>query len=344
VTTSATDSERALASARTGGDPNALAEALAVHANALVRSGQLTQARDEIDEAVAIHRAQGRQDDAARYATLAATVSRLSGDLEGARERASDAMSIAPSGSPASVAATSELVDIALAQRQAGEAASLAGRVLSAVTTGLPAVVRATLLRKRASAFASMGKLHDAIADLANAVAILRESGEGPAARRAMVEMATALQQTDAAAADRARKEAMVDAQAAGDFAVVADLYLLETAQAATIGDGDAAMAAAMHARDAALKGVSPAAYTSAATTISELADRRNDRVAAYEALAVGWATLRDLAGDALAKNAFEPRLLQLRTRWGASAFDDVKAQYESRRRIELTRTTHTAS
>ena len=344
MSTPATDSERALAAARDRGDPDALAEALAVHANTLVRAGQLTQARQEIDEAAAIHRAQGRQDDAARYATLAATVSRLSGDLAGARERASDAMSIAPSGSPAAAAATTELVDVALAERQPGEAASLAARVLRAATTGLPAAVRATLLRKRANALASMGNLQDAIADLANAVALLRDGGEGPAARRAMVELATALQQTDASAAARVRKEAMDDAHAASDLSVVADLHLLEAADAAVRGDADTALAAAIHARDAALSGVSPTAYTSAAQTISKLAEQRNDRVGAYEALAVGWATLRDLAGDALAKNAFEPRLLQLRARWGAPAFDAVKAEYESRRRAELARGRPSAS
>jgi tetratricopeptide (TPR) repeat protein len=338
VTSPATDSERELASARDRGDPDALAEALAVHANALVNAGQLTRARTEIDEAAAIHRARGRVEDEARYATLAAKLSRLSGDLEGAKERASRVLSIVPAGSPSSVAATMELVDVALAQQQPVEAASLAERVLHSATTGLASAVRSGLLRKRAAALASVGRLDEAIGDLATALATLRENGEGAAARRTMVELATALQQRDAAAAERVRNEAMHDARAASDFAVVADLHLLEAAQAVARGDSEAAMTAAVQARDAALTGVSPAAYTSAATTISGLADARHDRVGAYEALAVGWATLRDLLGDGVARTAFEPKLLQLRTRWGASAFDDVKSQYEARRRSALGR------
>jgi hypothetical protein len=136
----------------------------------------------------------------------------------------------------------------------------------------------------------------------------------------------------------------MDDAVAAADFAVVADLHLLEGVTAVDRRDADAAMAAALSARDAALKGVSPAAYISAAATISALADKRNDRVGAYEALAVGWATLRDLLGDIVAQKAFEPLLLQLRARWGESAFDEVKAQYESRRRAERSQAARDAS
>ena len=344
MTTPASESDQALASARDRGDPDALAEALAVHANALVKAGRLTEAQKEIDEVAAIHRSRGRPDDEARYTTLAATLSRLTGDLEGARSRASHALSIVPSDSPAATAATTELVDIALAQRNTSEAASLAERVLTAATTGLPNAVRATLLRKRANALASMGRLQEAAAELAKALAILRDNGEGPAARRTMVELATALQQTDATAAERVRKEAMDDAVAASDFAVVADLHLLEATHATQHRDGDAAMAAALSARDAALKGVSPAAYISAAAAISSLADKRNDRLGAYEALAVGWATLRDLLGDIAAQKAFEPLLLRLRARWGSAAFDEVKSRYEARRRAELSRATRDAS
>ena len=87
MTTPAPEGERAISSARDRGDPDALAEALAVHASTLVKAGRLTEARTEIDEAAAIHGVRGRRDDEARYATLAATLSRLSGDLNGARER-----------------------------------------------------------------------------------------------------------------------------------------------------------------------------------------------------------------------------------------------------------------
>src|SRR5262245_60131671 len=100
MTNSDNDSARAVASSRERRDPDALAEALAVHANTLVNPGRLAEARKEIDEAAEIHGARGRPDDQARYTMLAATLSRRSGDLEGAKERALRVLSIAPSGSP----------------------------------------------------------------------------------------------------------------------------------------------------------------------------------------------------------------------------------------------------
>ncbi len=338
MTNAAVDAERALSTARERGDPDALAEALAVHANTLVQTGQLTKAREEIDEVAAIHRERGRHDDEARYTTLAATVSRLSGDLEGAKERATRVLDLAPSGSDLVAAATSELVDVALAEQRPDEVASLTERVLTSATTGLAATVRASLLRKRAAALASMGRVDEAVTDLTDALTQLQQAGEGAAARRTMVELATLLQQRNVEAAERVREKAMSDAREANDQAVVADLRLLETTAAVTRGDVEGALAAAREARDAALAGVSPVAYTSAAATISRLADTQGDRVGAYEALAVGWVTLRDLMGDALARRTFEPALLALRSRWGETAFDAVKAEYEARRRSELSR------
>jgi tetratricopeptide (TPR) repeat protein len=338
MTHATVDTERALSTARERGDPDALAEALAAHANALVQTGQLTKARDEIDEVAAIHRERGRHDDDARYMALAATVSRLSGDLDGARQRASRVLEVAPPGSDLAAAATSELVDVALAQQRPDEAASLVERVLASATTGLATAVRATLLRKRAAALASMGRFDEAATALTDALTQLQQAGEGPAARRTMVELATLLQQSNAEAAERVRERAMTDAREANDQAVIADLRLLETTAAVTRGDVEGALAAAREARDAALAGVSPVAYTSAAATISRLAEQRGDRVGAYEALAVGWATLRDLMGDALARRTFEPALLGLRSRWGEAEFDAVKGEYEARRRRELSR------
>ena len=55
--------------------------------------------------------------------------------------------------------------------------------------------------------------------------------------------------------------------------------------------------------------------------------------MSAYEALAVGWVTLGDPLGRDVARAAFEPRLRAMRERWGAAAFDQIKAAYEARRR-----------
>jgi hypothetical protein len=75
-----------------------------------------------------------------------------------------------------------------------------------------------------------------------------------------------------------------------------------------------------------------PTSYIGAAHTIAQLADAAGDRKAAYAALATGWATLGDLLGGDVARMSFTPKLGELRKRWGAAAFGDVKRSYEARR------------
>jgi hypothetical protein len=68
---------------------------------------------------------------------------------------------------------------------------------------------------------------------------------------------------------------------------------------------------------------------------IAELSEARGDRRGAYEALAVGLATLGDLLGRDAAKALCEPKLLAMRERWGPEAFAAVKADYEARQRAQ---------
>src|SRR5437899_5193434 len=108
--------ESRLAEARRNNDVDALAKALTEHADVLVRAGELDRARAELDEAAAIHRAKGRVYDEARCTHLAATLARLTGDLDGARQRAEHALKLAEPGTPIAVSALTELVTIASAQ------------------------------------------------------------------------------------------------------------------------------------------------------------------------------------------------------------------------------------
>jgi hypothetical protein len=59
----------------------------------------------------------------------------------------------------------------------------------------------------------------------------------------------------------------------------------------------------------------------------------RGDRLSAYEALVVGWVTISDLMGREVARSMFEPKLLELRDRWGIEIFKDIKSSYEAKRR-----------
>jgi hypothetical protein len=112
----------------------------------------------------------------------------------------------------------------------------------------------------------------------------------------------------------------------------LADLHLLLTAHALDRRDGAAAMAAAQAARTEALAANAPTSYSGAALAIAQLAESAGDRLGAYEALAVGWVTLADLLGRDLARMTFEPKLKEMRERWGATAFDEIKKMYEAHR------------
>jgi hypothetical protein len=92
-------------------------------------------------------------------------------------------------------------------------------------------------------------------------------------------------------------------------------------------------MASAQVAREHALAANAPTSYIGAVMTIAQFAESTGDRLSAYEALAVGWATLADLLGAAVARMSFEPKLKEARQRWGDRAFDEVKKTYEADRR-----------
>src|SRR5438874_759265 len=128
------------------------------------------------------------------------------------------------------------------------------------------------------------------------------------------------------------RDEAVTLAGRAVDAAPGAATY--REAGAAALADRKDPVAARMHAeraRTEALAGRSATGYLAAAVALAALADAVGDRAGAYAALAVGWATLRDLVGADGARAAFQPHLLALRERWGTAAFAGVKAAYEAR-------------
>jgi hypothetical protein len=337
VTADAANADQLLASARRRNDPDDLARALAVHANTLVTRGQLDAARRELDEAAAIHHRRDRAYDEAQCTYLAATLARLTGDLDGAKTRAAHAARLAQPGTPLAVSAATELGEIALAARDGGGAADAFGRALAegeAAGIGMPA--RAALLRKCAIARVASGQHGAAARDLAEAHDLFMRSGDTATAIRTRVEEATArLQGGDDAGTARLLREATEAATAAGDHQALADLALLQVTRAVGAGDTAAALAAAHEARAAALAAVAPVRYVGAAVAIAELSEARGDRRGAYEALAVGLATLGDLLGRDAAKALCEPKLLAMRERWGPEAFAAVKADYEARQRAQ---------
>lgn len=329
------DPAQLLVDARRRGDPDDVAEALVRHATALVQAGQIAQARQELDEAAAIHRQRGRAYDEARCTHLAATLCRLEGHPDEARRRAEHALRLVGPTTPIAVSAWTELGETALLEQKPAEAADAYTHALTAgEAAGLTDAARAALRRKRAIALTASGQYGAAVADLAAAHDLLVRAGDATGATRALIEQAAALQQGgERAEAARVRALAMRRARAAGDHLAQADLYLLESTQAVENGDVEAALAAARSARAEALAARAPIPYVSAAIALSQLAEATGDRVGAYEALAVGWVTLGDLLGREVARSTFEPKLLELRQRWGDATFAKVKAAYEARRR-----------
>lgn len=330
--------DQQLADARRRGDPDQLAEVLVHHANTLVEAGKLAEARQALDEAADIHRRQGRTYDEARCTHLAATLCRLEGRLAEAKTRAQHADQLAHPGTPIAVSVATEFGDIALAEQNGLEAVAAYGRAIAeGRIAGLTKAAESALLRKRAMALVMSGHHHDAAHDLETAHTLLLEAGDLTTATRALVEAATALQQGgDAIGAEDVMRTAMQEARANRDDHALADLYLLQSAQAVERRDIPAATEAVQAARQHALAAVAPLSYISAAVAIAELAEISGNRLSAYEALAVGWVTLADLLGQEAAKASFEAKLLELRKRWGAAAFAEVKATYEAQRQAQM--------
>jgi tetratricopeptide (TPR) repeat protein len=330
--------EQRLATARTTGDADELADALARHANLLVRAGKFAAARAELDEAAAIHRRRGRVYDEARTTHLAASLSRMAGDLAGARSRARRALDLVGPDTTIAVSALSELGEDAVAEGKLDEAPKhFAAAIGAAQAASLTDAALATLYRRRATVLAAAHQNAQAIHDFERAREHFARAGDVSSAVRVHVEQATAVQQSgDLDRAERISAEARQAAERVGDQLALADLDLLDSARAVDRRDLVAALAAARSARQHALQAVAPPLYVAAALAIAELSEKSDDRLGAYDALATGWATVGDLLGHELARATFEPKVRALQTRWGAEAFAAVKVEYEARQRAAL--------
>ena len=328
-------STRRLSEARRRGNVDDVAEGLAFYANELIKNGQLESARVALDEAAQIHHARGRIYDEARCMQLSATVCRLEGRLDEAKQRADRALELSEASGPIAVSAHAEFGEIAMAEGRSAAAITAYGAALeSGETTGLVGPARAALLRKRAAALVAAGQHQDAVHDLESAFDLLMQTGDRLTATRTLIEEATALQHAGLyAEAERIVPRATELAVQTNDHGALADIQLLLATQALERRDAVGAMAAAREARTQALAANAPTSYIAATVTVAQLSDMAVDRPTAYETLVVGWVTLADLLGSEMARMAFEPKLKELRQRWGAPAFDEIKKRYEEHRR-----------
>jgi hypothetical protein len=112
-----------------------------------------------------------------------------------------------------------------------------------------------------------------------------------------------------------------------------ADIALVRTSIAIETNEPELALEYALQTRQRALDAVHALAYIGATNAIAVLENARGDRYEAYRALATGWATLEDLLGAEIAREAFQLKLNDLRAQWGEAAFEAVRAAYENDRR-----------
>jgi tetratricopeptide (TPR) repeat protein len=317
-----------LLQARAQPDAVRLADALLRHANSLAAHGRLADAGTLLDEALQLHRRRDARDDVLRCLLLSADLLRLQGRRAEAVERAREGLAMTTAGSVDHAQAQAVVGEIVLADGDAA-GAERAFDVALAIATLAPA-----WWRSRARARAALGRFAEAASDLEQAQARCHALGDGPSARRAAIEAATAWHQAKRAdRADALVKATLAEARAAVDEPALGALELLEATAALQRKDADTARAHAQAARTHALASRAPDTYIGAAVTLAKLAEHAGDDTRAYGELATGWATIGDLLGAELARATFEPLLRELRLRWGAERFDAARAAYEAARR-----------
>ena len=321
--------------------PSIAGEQLVRRASELLRQGSTDDAARLLRQAADLHRKAKRRYDEARCRTLLAQCLRMLDDLPAASTEIARAVRLSSGHARAELPALAERVEILIAQGDAAAAAAGLDDVLARCRElgESGRALLAALLRRRAAVLGgALGRRRDAAADLAEAAAVLTDLGQHGEARRALVERATAMHEDGGADVEQARAEARAAVDAAGDRALAGELDMLAGAVAVGAGRLDEAEGFSRSARDHALAAVAPTTYVGASVALSELADIRGDRVAAYEALAVGCATMGDLIGRDGADAVYEPRFEGLREQWGVADFDQTRAAYEDRRRAALGR------
>ncbi len=324
----------------------ARARLLVLRANAHLAKMDFEFGLADLDAAGALHRAAGRSNDHAKCLHLAATASRLSGDLKGAYERASLSKTLAATDSPMAVSALAELGETWAARGDPRTAAAYCEKAAeTGARAGLLPAAQAQLLRRAGSNWVQAGVAsRAAMISLPKAAELLTGAGDIAGAVRARIEQASAWasiadpgNQNAAlhrSQADSAMEQARTQAEGIADLGALADLAMLRSTLALYDNNVDQALAAATQAQDLALQAVQPISYTTSTLAISKLSEEKGDRLQAYRALAVGWATLGDLMGEELGKATFGPKLQELVDKWGEEEFVRVRDAYAASRSV----------
>jgi hypothetical protein len=329
------DAFRQLDEARQAGSPAQIAQALIDHASAIAELGYYAEAHNALLEAAAVHHELGNIIDECMCMQFASVVSRMAGDAQTAEQDAAYSLSILPEDHPLMVSGYREIGEARFAAKDALAAVEAYSSAIDyARQFSVSRIELAKILDRRSRAFMLAGMHHDALADLRIAQQVLMAEAMIAPATKLAIDQATLLEMMGLFDESMAQvEEAWAMAEGNDDAYALADLSLLRSTLALDDHDLLRALEAALMARDFALQATAAQVYVAAALAITELYDLLDDRHRAYEALAIGYVTLTDLVGAELSSDAFGPKLLEKREKWGADTFDAIKADYEAYRR-----------
>lgn len=298
-------------------------------------AGRLDAAAETLTVGAAAALRLGDSGEAVRSLQLAAATARVNGDLLQARGAAEQAVRVAERTADTDphslVLALTESAACKLAAGSPAGAAEDLARALRA--RDVPPDVTFQLLRRRALALSAAGRGAEAREALNRARALPAEAAAESQRVRLVVDTA-ALAWRDSALDRRALlADAAAAAAADGGPALLADVALLQAAEAAEPGDFAAAAEWTAVAGRLAREAREPTTYAGAAVAEAEFADLLGDRDRAYAVLAGAWVSVGDLLGADVARTALRPALEERRQRWGAGEFAAVKERHDRRRR-----------
>lgn len=304
-------------------------------AGGLLAEGRLVEAGDLLHEAAADALALGQDAAAVRLLQLAAATARSAGSPEMARARAEHAVEVARrahSEDPSlAVLALAEAAECALALDNPGTAADEFGE--AATVPGLPDVVRAALLRRRAGALADAGSAAEAVAVLSGLVTSGQPAGEELAHIR--LEMAGVAQRAMLPGRAEYLQHAVEALAGVPNPELHADLSLMRASAAAEDGRYDSALHHAREARRHAALAGSALAYISATMSLVQVIEEagvgQRARAAVYATLQGSSEELAAFADPELARTAFAPALERRRQQWGEDAYAAAAAAWERR-------------
>lgn len=314
------------------------AYALMQSAATLAPEGRWEEAAEALERAAKLHAEAKRGYDEARCLQLAATLRRSGGQMSMARPLNERAAALAVPDQELTVSIAAEKAEIAFADDRYQDAVSDWSTAIQAARgAGLKADGISAMLRRRAAAAMAIGEINRANEDLEDAYRLIDATHGKATASFVRVEQANLLcEHRHLEAADKILKALETELTSAPRAPhLLAELLLAHARLARSADRIDAAVNYADRSRAAALEAIAPLSYFAASVELAEALQSRDNRIDAYAALTTAWATLSDLMGKETAASWVEPCLLAYKLRWGTSAFEQAKRDYETRRRAE---------